>query len=159
MFEVNGTLVIFVASFLIFIKLLDEVLLKPVGRVLEAREAKVKSDLEAAGQARKSAQSLVDEYQSKLHSVRSQAQGVINEAVEKANYHRNLEIGKVRDEGLKKVEEAKAALAVERSALMEGLVQQEVEMVGAITGKLLDEKVTVSLDPAAVRRALEEASA
>ncbi len=159
MFEVNGTLVIFVVSFLIFIKLLDEVLLKPVGQVLEARDAKVRSDLEAAGAARKSAQALTDEYQTKLHAVRSQAQGIINEAVEKANYHRNLEVGKVRDEGLKKLEEAKAALAAERTGLIEGLVAQEVEMVEAITGKLLNEKITVKIEPAAVRRALEEASA
>jgi F-type H+-transporting ATPase subunit b len=155
MFELNGTYVIFIVSFLIFMMLLNEVMLKPVGKVLEARKAKIQSDLEAAKAARSKAEASVDHYQQHLLQVRCKAQDLINDAVEKANRHKTVELGRLKDDGRK---QTKAAIAKESSLLLEQLVQQEITLVGTITEKLLGEPVPMNLDPVKVRRAIEDVS-
>jgi len=157
MFELNGTLVIFIASFLVFMTLLNQVMLKPIGRVLEQRAAKIKADLDAGKSARAQAEKVLDNYHEHLQKIRAEAQSIINEAVEKASYHRNVELSRVREEGQKKLDAAKAEIALERDSLMEALVKQELDLIASIAEKLLGEPVAVSLEPEKVRRALEEA--
>ena len=52
MFDVNLTLVIFVGMFLGFMALLNEMVLKPVGKVLEQRKAIIRDNIDAAASAR-----------------------------------------------------------------------------------------------------------
>ncbi|HEY9869143.1 MAG TPA: hypothetical protein V6D08_08250 [Candidatus Obscuribacterales bacterium] len=156
-FQINATLPIFVVSFLLFLYLLNKVMLEPVGRAIAEREARVKADLEAGKASRAEAETVLNQYHQHLAEIRSQAQSVINEAVEKANYHRNMELGRVREEGDRRLAQARAEIASERDALIDSLVAQEQELVGHITAKLLGEPVSVSLEKDKVRRALEEA--
>jgi F-type H+-transporting ATPase subunit b len=158
MFDLNGTLVIFILSFLLFMMALNEVMLKPVGKVIEARKAKIKADIEAGKTAREDAQQLIAQYEKHVHEVRSNAQGVINEAIEKANYHRNLEMDRLRTEGRQKLDNAKTEIASERDSLIDGLVKQEMDLVQEIGRKLLGEDAVLALDSKKVRRAVEEAS-
>jgi F-type H+-transporting ATPase subunit b len=158
MFDLNATLLIFVISFLIFMALLNEVFLKPVGKVIEARANKVKADIEAGKAARLKAQESITEYERHLHDIRSKAQAVINEASEKSTYHRNLEVNRLREEGHRKLEATRAEIAAERNSLLEQLVNQEAQLVQEIGRRVIGEEIVVPLDTDKVRRALEEAS-
>jgi F-type H+-transporting ATPase subunit b len=158
MFDLNATLIIFVISFLIFMALLNEIFLKPVGKVIEARQNKIKSDIEAGKAARLKAQDSVSQYEQHLHEVRTKAQGLINEASEKANYHRNLEVSRLREEGRRKMEAVQAEIASERSRLLDQLVGEESQLVQEIGRRVVGEDIAIPLDTDKVRRALEEAS-
>lgn len=158
MFELNATLIIFVLSFLVFMYLLNQIMLKPVGKVLEARAAKISGDLKAGKDAHGQAGDLVTHYQEHLHKVRTEAQSVINEATQKANQSRNDELGKVKAEGSKKLEAAKAQIVSERKALVEPLISQEIELIEGIAHKVLGERVSLSVDRERVKSALEVAS-
>src|SRR4030095_8651059 len=157
-FQINATLPIFVASFVVFLVLLKKVMLEPVGRVLGAREAKAKADLEAGKAARAQAAEVLDQYHTHLREIRTQAQAHVNDALEKSNYHRNTELGRLKDEGTKKLAAAREAIEEERTSLIDALVSQEQELVEGITRKLLGEPVAVGLEDDKVRHALEEAS-
>lgn len=157
MFEINATFVIFIASFLVFMALLNEVMLKPVGFVIEQRKAGIQADIGAGKAARAEAEAVLNQYHQHLQKTKSEAQAIINEALEKANYHRTAELERLKQEGRKRLEAAKAEIALERAGLMEALVKQEAELVGGIVARLIGEPASVRLDPAAVRRALEEA--
>jgi F-type H+-transporting ATPase subunit b len=157
MFDINATYLIFIASFLVFIMLLNEIMLKPVGRVLEKRAEKIRNDIEDGKSARVQAEEVLDGYHQQLFKTKSEAQAIINEALEKANYHRNTEMAKIKEEGRRRVDAAKAEIAVERSSLMEELTKQESQLVKTIMEKLLGEPVVVNLEHDKVRRALEEA--
>lgn len=156
-FQLNATLPVFVASFLVFLYLLNKIMLEPVGRVLEARDAKAKADLEAGKAARAQAAEVLDQYHTHLHEIRAEAQSLINAAVEKSNYDRNTELGRLREHGAKNVESARGAIEDERASLIDALVSQEQELVEGITRKLLGEPVAVGLEVDQVRHALEEA--
>ena len=156
MFEINATLVIFVASFLLFMILLNQIMLKPVGAAMEARKANIDANLEAAKAARAKAEDTVKAYQKHLHEIRTEAQGIINTSLEAANKAHQDEMSRVKAEGRVKLEAAKKDIYAERDALLGQLVGDETQLVEAITSKLLGEKVTISLDTALVSKALNK---
>ena len=157
MLEVNGTVLILLISFLAFIWALDLVFVKPVPRTLEARAAKVQKDLEAAKVSRREAESVLEDYQKLLSKVRGEAQTVINDAVTAAQKARNEEIAGVQAQGRKRIEEARASLAAEKTGLVDQLVDREVELVNLIMSKLIGSGHDSSLDRNTVKKALEEA--
>ncbi len=157
MFEINATFLIFAASFLVFMALLNQIMLKPVGRVIDQRSKNIKAQIEAGKQARAEAEEVLNQYHQHLHKTRMEAQAIINEAVEKASYHRHCELSRLKEEGQKKLEEARAAIVVERNGLMEALVAQESGLVSGIVAKLIGKPVPVHLEPEVIRRTLEEA--
>lgn len=157
MFDINGTLVIFVASFLLFMVLLNEIMLKPVGKVITKRHEKIKSDLDAAKESRHTAASLVEKYENQLKHIRSEAHGLITSSMDQASKEKNELLVKIQKEGQAKVEAFKTELAAERTSLIDELVAQERELVETITQKVLGEPVTVQLDAGKVRKNLEEA--
>lgn len=155
MFVVNGTLVIFVASFLLFMVLLNEIMLKPVGRVMLKRQEKAKADHERANQARQEASGLVENYEQKLKSIRSQAHSDIASAAAAAAKDKSERLAAVQKDGFEKLEQAKAEIASHREKLIDELVSQEQELVEAITHKILGEPVAVHVDASKIRKNLE----
>lgn len=158
LFELNGTFVIFIGSFLIFMWLLNEIMLKPVGRVMEKRASLIEGDIQAGKDSRAEAEKLLHDYESHLKKIRHEAQAVIASSTEEANRSRQETLSKVSAAGRTKLEEAKASIAAERETLIDALVAEEKELVETITRKVLgDESVHVDIDESQLRRNLEEA--
>jgi F-type H+-transporting ATPase subunit b len=157
MFVLNGTIIIFVVSFLVFMKLLDLIMLSPVGKAIARRQEKIAADLSFARDARTQAAGLLENYESGLREKRDQAQVLVSAAVNSANQKKAEDLAALTKEALVKLEGAKEALAAERNALMDELVVQERTLVEEITSKVLGEPVAIYLDPQRVRKHLEEA--
>jgi F-type H+-transporting ATPase subunit b len=157
LFELNGTFYIFIVSFLIFMWLLNEIMLKPVGRVIAERNALIEGDINSGKQAHGEADKLVTHYEDHLKQIRHEAQGIIHKATEEGNQARQQELAGVAARGRKKLEEAKANITAERASLIDALVAEEKELVETITRKVLgDESVNVDIDENQLRRRLEE---
>lgn len=158
LFSLNLTVVVFVISFLVFMWALNEVFLKPVGKVLEER-AKLIEDKAASGKAaHQEAGHLQDNYEAELKKIREEAQATIAKATEEANHARAAMLRVVADEGMDKLDKAKADISAERAQLIDALVAQEQDLVEAITRKVLgDDSVNIKIDESDVRRTLEEA--
>jgi len=92
MLELNGTLIVLLVSFLLFMWALNLVFVKPVAAVLAARASNIEGDLNAARDMRKQAEEKTDSYQKGLGSVREQAQAIINTAIGEAQEKRNKEM-------------------------------------------------------------------
>ena len=157
MFELNGTLVIFVASFLLFMFLLNEIMLKPIGKVMDARAKAIEDNLEAGRVAKLQSEKLLNQYEEDLHRIKAEAQTLITKSVDEANKQKNAALGELASNGQIKLAQAKAEISSERTKLIDELVGQEKELVEIITQKVLGEPVHVSLDPNQVKRTLEEA--
>ncbi len=156
MFELNGTYIIFIASFLVFMFLLNEIMLKPVGKAIADRKALVQEHMEISKISREKAEAELINYQGQLNSTRHQAAGIRNEASAKAQKVRDEKLKEVQDEGRKRLDKAKAELAEEKKELVEGLVDQELEIVNTISKKLLGDSASVNVDRSKVRKVLEE---
>jgi F-type H+-transporting ATPase subunit b len=157
MFQLDLTCVIFLIMFMCFMWALNQVYLKPVGKVIAARQEIIKKDIDAAASCQAEAAERISQYEKELHDIRLQAQAIISEQTTQAQQRRNQEMKRVFDEGQAKVAVYKKQIDAERANLMVGLVEEEKTIVQAITHKLLGDTVRVSLDSAMVERALEEA--
>jgi F-type H+-transporting ATPase subunit b len=155
-FNLNGTLVVFVISFLIFMWLLNELFLKPVGQTIEKRGKLIEGELDAGKGARAEAQQLLEKYEDDLKRIRSEAQSVITKATEDANKERIAQLERIAADGQKQLDKAKAEIATERERLIDALVAEEAALVETITRKVLgDDSVQLHLDAGQVRRTLE----
>jgi F-type H+-transporting ATPase subunit b len=157
MFQLDLTYFIFLGMFLLFIKALNDVYLKPMGQVIAKRQEIIKNDIDAAARCQAEAAERISQYEKELHDIRLQAQAIITEQTTQTQQRRNQEMKRVMDEGQAKLAVYKKQIEAERAGLMAGLVEEEKTIVQAITHKLLGESVRVSLDSATVERALQEA--
>lgn len=157
MFDLNLTFFIFIGMFLAFMWALNEMVLKPVGKVLEERQAIVRGNMDAAAAARAKASEVVAQYEARIHAANSDAQALITDVTTAADKTRTAELKKVHDKGQAEIQAAREKLAAERTVLIDQLVDQEKSLVESITKKLIGETATVNLDSGTVKRALEEA--
>jgi F-type H+-transporting ATPase subunit b len=153
----NATLLIFVISFFIFMFLLNEWFLKPVGEVIDKRKRMIASNLEAAKAARDEAKSSTDNYKLQLAKNREEAQAIITAAVTEAQATRNKELGGIKEQGRKRLDESRGQLQGEKKVLLESLVTEEAQLVKQIVGKVLGENPKFDVSEDSVKRALEEA--
>jgi F-type H+-transporting ATPase subunit b len=155
-FELNFTFFIFLAMFLVFMKALNAVFLKPVGAVLAKREARIKDDI-AEGQAdRQRATDLLEDYERGLRATRSEAQAIINQVTGEVQKKRTADLKSVHDRGVTKVAAAKREIDGERASLVDQLVDEEKSLVETIVQKLLGNNTPIKIDQAVIKHALEE---
>lgn len=157
MFELNATIVIFILSFLLFMVMLDNLFLTPVGEAIESRDKKITGDSKKAQELRDDASAVVEKYEKKLAEIREEAQSIINQSTGEAQQVRSEKLAAIENEGRKKFDEAKASFLKEKESLVKDLVQEETVLVSEIVSKLLGTTAAVNIDSAAVHRALEEA--
>jgi F-type H+-transporting ATPase subunit b len=138
--------------------LLNEVMLKPVGRVLERRAQKIQADIDASRTFRTQAEETLAAYEKRLHDIRHQAQALINEAIDQATKQRNDQMSELSNEGKAKLEAVRAEIAHERAQLIEQLIPGEVTLTNELAKKLLGESVALNLTPALVKQTLQEVS-
>ena len=159
MLEINGTLIVLVLSFLLFMWALNLVFVKPVAATLAARASKIDDDIETSRKLAREAQEILDEYQKNLVEIRTNAQNVIQDSLMQAQKTRSAQLAKVMEEGRQKVEAARASLAFEKKQLLDDLVAEEIKIVDTILTKLVGPGLTGNLsgNQALVKKALEEA--
>jgi F-type H+-transporting ATPase subunit b len=157
MFVLSGTYVIFIVLFLVFMFLLNETVLKPVGAVIEKRKARAAGDYEVARTCAAEGEAVVSRYQTHIHEVRSQAQKILHESVAVAQKKRDEKLKQIQADGNNKVSRVRAELAAQREALIKTLVEPELDLVKEISEKLLTAPITISISRESVQRALEEA--
>ena len=138
--------------------LLNEIMLKPVGRIIDERSSQIQKDLEAAKQARLEAAGKVGNYETHVKQIRSEAHALITSTVAQANKEKHEKLSEIMKKGNQDLEAAQANIAEERESMIDGLVAQEIELVETIAQKLLGEPVSVNLDPNNVRQNLKGAS-
>jgi F-type H+-transporting ATPase subunit b len=154
MFELNGTFVIFMGLFLVFMFLLNKIMLEPVGRVIERRKARIKQDYQSAQICNEQAGDVLSQYENHLHTIRQDSQKVIQEAAQLAQEDRLARLKAAQAEGFKRVEAIKEELTAERSQLINSLIEPELELVEAISDKLLGEKTPLTIEREKVGRLL-----
>ena len=108
MFEINGTYVIILFLFLIFIQLLNVIMLKPVGKVIEQRTKRIQDNIDIAKNCTQQVEEAVNAYQISLHASRSEAQTIIQEALAKAQKERDEKLKAIKGEGHNKLDQFKS---------------------------------------------------
>lgn len=145
-------LVAFVINFLILFGLLTLVLYKPVLRVLDERQAKIKDSIEQAERIKEQAAHSEEEIRAHLETARKEGQAVIAQATQIGDRLKEEATEKARQEAEKIVLKSQSEIRQERDKLVDDLRKEFVDI--AI---LAAEKVTKeTLDKQKHQKLLDE---
>lgn len=121
MLNINLTLPIMMALFLLFAVLMNQVFFKPVSRALEARDAYVKKAGETANDALKKVQALQENYDARLKAAHVQAQDAIQAAIKESEGKRLAKLEGVKAEVEQEISSARQAIRAERESAVASL--------------------------------------
>jgi F0F1-type ATP synthase membrane subunit b/b' len=155
MFSLNGTYVIFILLFLVFIQLLNKIMIQPVGAVLEKRGARLKENTDATKSCMQETEKILSDYQSKLHTSRQNAQTIIHNSLSEAQKSKDEKLKGIQNEGRQKLDALKEELSAGRKDLINSLVHPELDLVKNILNKLLGEIPTLVINEQRVAEVLE----
>ena len=92
MVDINGTLLIQIVNFLIFVAILGHFCYKPVIKVLDERKQHIKNDLDSAANNRADAEKLKESYEAQLRDAEVRAQEIVDKAVKEAKVQAQAQI-------------------------------------------------------------------
>ena len=144
--EINFTLVLFAATFLVFIYLLNLTLYKPVGEVIEKRKSLIDGEYARGKELTKKANEMLENYKNKIKDARHESQAIVYEATKQAQRAKEekisrllLTLNKEKEESFRKIEE-------EKKIVIQKLEKEMKMLTDLITNKILGtgEKTLVS---------------
>ena len=136
-----GLMIWTIVTFLILVVILRLVAWKPILALLEARERKIRDDIDTASKNRKETEKVLTDLQAKLDGARKEANEIVAGARTAAEKVREETIAKAREESGQLIEKAKAEIQLEgekaAQALKEQFAELAVQAAGQIIGKTL----------------------
>ncbi len=135
--ELNFTLILFAASFLVFIYFLNLTLFKPVGKVIEKRKELIEGEHLQAKDLRDEANKLLDNYTKQIKLARQESQGLIQESINQTQKIKQEKINVITTELSKEKEEALKQIKKEQEIALKQLEAQINLLKDLITNKVL----------------------
>ncbi|MBW2600118.1 MAG: ATP synthase F0 subunit B [Deltaproteobacteria bacterium] len=137
MVELNYTVWIQMANFLLLIFILNFLLYKPVLKIIERRNKKIEESNEEVMSLDETIERKIAEYEEKIRQARAAAVAQRDEIEEEGTEQGKVITGKVRDEISKKMEAFKADMQKEVDEAMGVLRDQTRTIAGEISEKVL----------------------
>ena len=144
MLEINFTLVLFAASFLVFIYLLNLTLYKPVGKIIEERKNLISSEHDKAKELRSKAKKILEDYTKEIKFARQNGQSIIQDTIDQATLKKEEKTYLLMDTLSKEKEEALKQIKIEQEKIMKALENQLKTLTDLITTKVLGMEKTLA---------------
>ena len=142
MIDINSTLIAQILNFLVLVVILRAVAYKPIVKVIEAREKKIKETLDQADMDRRAAENILAENKAKLAAAGKKAEDIIEKAEKAARDARDASIEATKRE----IEQMKKAAAEEierdRLKMTESLKSEVVALSMAAAGKIIEKNLS-----------------
>ncbi|MBW2056393.1 MAG: ATP synthase F0 subunit B [Deltaproteobacteria bacterium] len=142
MIEINQSLIIQIVNFLIFIFILNELIFKPVVRVMNQRRERIEGTMERAGLMGKEAQEKFEAYERRISEAKTQAAG------EKERLRRHGEtlskeiVEKARAELARDIPIIRRQIAEERDRVRRELDRKAQDMAREIACRILGREIS-----------------
>lgn len=128
-------------NFLVLFAILNKFAFKPLLKVMDARKAEIKQDLEEAAEANAAAQKSREEYLAQLERAKEDAQQIINEAVKAGEKTKEEIIEQAHEETALMVDKARAMIQQEKEEALLELRDEVSTLVVLAAGKLVEESL------------------
>ncbi|MEB3223921.1 MAG: hypothetical protein VKS61_17740 [Candidatus Sericytochromatia bacterium] len=152
MLEINLTLPIMTAMFLVFAIGMNLAFFGPVTRALEARKAHIASQQAATSASLEAARALQADYEARLKSAQAEAQAAIQAALKAADVNRQELLGQVKAEVADELSAARATIRDERDRALATLAGEAGGFSDLIQRKVLGEASPASLAAASAQQ-------
>jgi len=137
-----GLMIWTIITFLCLVVVLRLVAWKPILAMLEARENKIRDDIDNAAKNRAEAEKAVGEIQAQLDQARKDANAIITEARGLAEKAREEIIAEAKSEGGKIIEQAKNEIQLEKEKATQSLREQFAALAVEAAGQIIQQKLS-----------------
>ena len=141
-FDFNLTLPIMAGQFLLLMVFLDKTWFGPVGKVLDERDAKLRSMLGAAKDNSAELLRLAEEAEAELKAARADATKKVNDVKAAAQAECDAKLAAAKSKVDSELATATAQLEAEKATVMQGMDAQVNSMADEIIKRVLPEGVT-----------------
>lgn len=142
--------------FVVLLALLAKFVLPAIRSGLNAREQKLRGDLQAAEQAKADAEKSMDDYKTQLAEARKEAQSIVTEARTAAQQAANADKAKIEAEMLQMKDNAKRDIAAAHEQAMTDIYAQAAGLSTSIAGKILRREISADDQQSLVNESVEQ---
>ncbi len=141
--------------FILFL-LLSYLLFNPAKKMLQSRQEKIASDIEAASNDRQEASSLKEEYESKIKDINSEAEDILGNARKKALKRENEIIAEANDEAERIIARANAQIELDKKKALDDMKKEMITIASMMAGKAVSESMNTEIQDTLLDETLEE---
>jgi F-type H+-transporting ATPase subunit b len=137
----DGSLIFVLVLFLIFVFVLNRILFKPIGRVLDERETLTEGAKTEARAATRRYQAQLADYEARIRQARGESYRLLEQHRAGALEERRQLIEQVKAEATEKIEEARAEIAGQAERAREALEVESRQIAAQISRTVLGRTV------------------
>ena len=144
MLEFNGTLLIALISFVIFMFLMNIILYKPMLEIVEKRKRLLEQNQNEVNENNQQAQDLMDEKSGKLQEARSESRKIISDIVDDAKSKKNEIVAESTQNAQNRLQSTKDELANEAQNLKNEVRNDVVGLAQDILAKVTGREIAIT---------------
>lgn len=141
MININATLLVQLANFLLLMYLLNRILFRPMLRVLEERRERTEGRRKQADQLDSEAQALWDDYQKRIHAAKADADRTRSQLIRQGEVERERLLEAATAESDKAVAQVRARLRGEAEEARRALRAQAAQLAESVAQRILGRTV------------------
>ena len=146
----DSTLTI-IAVFALF-AIMSYFLFNPARKMLNDRKEKIRGELADAKSSMEEANSLREEYESKLKAIDKEAESILSEARKKGLANENQIVAQAKEEAARILERARVEAQLEKQKMSDDVKKEIISVAAAMAGKV----VSASIDEAVQNQLIDE---
>ncbi|MBI2914327.1 MAG: F0F1 ATP synthase subunit B [Firmicutes bacterium] len=141
--SVNPWTFIFQAiNVLIVLGVLYKMLFKPLGAIIQKREADVANSISKASSAREEAEKLLAEYREKLGGASEEARALLEQAVRRAEEARQKMTAEAKQDAVRTLDKARQEIALERDRAISVIRDEMADLAVAAARKVVERELS-----------------
>lgn len=137
--EFNATFIVSVISFIIFTLLMNEILYKPISKIVEEREHLINDNYESAKESKEQAGAIYADRDEKLSKTAAENKKLTAETLAKANADAKNKTTDAKQNSIAQINEAKSDIQNRSEALNNEIKGRIDELADNISAKILGE--------------------
>lgn len=144
-----------IAIFFLFL-ILSYFLFNPARKMLDGRKEKIKSELDTAKNAMVDAQTLKEEYETKLKEIDKEAESILGEARRKALANENKIVAQAKEEAARILERARVEAELEKQKMSDDVKREIIVVASLMAGKIVASSVDTAMQNQLIDETLKE---
>lgn len=137
-----GLMIWTIFTFLALVVVLRLVAWKPILGMLEAREKRIRDDIDTAAKNREDAEKSMADIRHQLDQARKEANAIVSDARSLAEKAREDIVAHAKTEREKMIEQAKAEIQLEREKTAQALREEFAGLAVAAAGQIISQKLS-----------------
>lgn len=153
--ELSSMILAWIALLILYF-MLRHFLYEPVTKVLSERQEKIQSDIDGAKVLKEEAESLRDDYESRINLAKKESQEIIESARKRGEELKDNIVAEAQKEAEAIIERARREIVREREVAFQEIKSQASEMAILIASKIMEEQISVDKQNILIDKFIDE---